>query len=78
MSIRRNGVLEGEGRGSAVLGNPAISAAWRANKLLEFGISLEPGDIVISGAFMKMLPFQAGDRFVFSLTSQPDLTVLLS
>jgi 2-keto-4-pentenoate hydratase len=75
MSIRHNGAPAGEGVGSAVLGNPALSAAWLANKLLEFGVSLEPGDVVISGAFLKMLPFQAGDQFVFSLTSQPDLTV---
>ena len=52
-----------------------IAVAWLANKLLEFGVSLEPGDIVISGAFMKMLSFKTGDEFVFSLTGQPDLTV---
>jgi 2-keto-4-pentenoate hydratase len=78
MTIRHNGTPAGEGVGSAVLGNPALSAAWLANKLQEFGVSLEPGDIIISGAFMKMLPFQAGDRFTFSLTSQPDLTVTFS
>jgi len=78
MSVRHNGAPAGEGVGSAVLGNPALSAAWLANKLLEFGIPLEPGDIVISGAFMKMLPFQAGDQFVFSLTGQPDLAVTFS
>jgi 2-keto-4-pentenoate hydratase len=75
MTIRKNGEPAGESLGAAVLGHPANAAAWLANKLLEFGVSLEPGDIVISGAFMKMLPFQAGDDFVFSLTSQPDLVV---
>jgi 2-keto-4-pentenoate hydratase len=78
MSIRHNGAPAGEGVGSAVLGNPAVSAAWLANKLIELGEPLEPGDVVISGAFMKMLAFQAGDQFVFSLTSQPDLTVTFS
>lgn len=78
MNIRKNGEPAGEGMGSAVLGNPANSAAWLANKLLEFGVSLEPGDMIISGAFMKMLPFAAGDEFVFSLTSQPDLMVTIS
>ena len=62
MSIRKNGALAGEGLGSAVLGNPAIAAAWLAN----------------NGAFMKMLPFEAGDQFVFSLSTQPDLTVTFS
>jgi 2-keto-4-pentenoate hydratase len=77
MTMRHNGALAGESVGSVVLGNPANSAAWLANKLLEFGISLQAGDVVISGAFMKMLPFQAGDEFVFSLSGQPDLTVTI-
>lgn len=75
MTIHHNGTLSAEGLGSAALGHPAISTAWLANKLLEFGISLERGDIVISGGITKMLPVKAGDEFVFSLTSQPSVTV---
>ena len=75
MSIHHNGTLAAEGLGSAALGHPATSTAWLANKLLEFGVSLEPGDVVISGGITKMLPVKAGDEFVFSLTDQPSLTV---
>jgi 2-keto-4-pentenoate hydratase len=78
MQIRHNGELAAEGVGSAALGNPARSTAWLANKLLEFGVSLEPGDVVISGGITKMLPVVAGDEFVFSLTGQPDLTLKFS
>jgi len=78
MRISHNGAPAGEGLGSAVLGNPAHSAAWLANKLLQFGVSLEPGDVVISGAFMKMIPFGPRDEFVFSLTGQPDLKVTIA
>jgi 2-keto-4-pentenoate hydratase len=78
MTIHHNGELAAEGLGSAALGHPAKSTAWLANKLLEFGVSLEPGDIVISGGITKMLPVKAGDEFVFSLTSQPSLTVTFS
>jgi 2-keto-4-pentenoate hydratase len=78
MTIHHNGVPAAEGVGSAALGHPAISTAWLANKLLEFGVSLEPGDIVISGGITKMLPVKAGDEFVFSLTGQPSLTVAFS
>src|ERR1041385_9040813 len=46
MTIHHNGELAAEGLGSAALGHPAISTAWLANKLLEFGVSLEPGDVV--------------------------------
>jgi 2-keto-4-pentenoate hydratase len=75
MTIHHNGELAAEGLGSAALGHPATSTAWLANKLLEFGVSLEPGDVVISGGITKMLPVKAGDEFRFSLTGQPDLTV---
>jgi 2-keto-4-pentenoate hydratase len=78
MSIQHNGTHAAEGLGSAALGHPAISTAWLANKLLEFGVSLEPGDVVISGGITKMLPVKAGDKFVFSLTGQPALTVTFS
>ena len=78
MKISQNGQLAAEGPASAVMGNPANSAAWLANKLHEFGVSLEPGDAVISGGITKMLPVRAGDQFVFSLTGQPDLRVSFS
>ena len=75
MTIHHNGELAAEGLGAAALGHPATSTAWLANKLLEFGVSLEPGDIVISGGITKMLPVKAGDEFLFSLTGQPSVTV---
>lgn len=75
MAIHQNGKLAAEGLGSAALGHPAVSTAWLANKLLEFGVSLEPGDIVISGGITKMLPVRAGDEFLFSLTGQPSVKV---
>lgn len=78
MTIHHNGKLAAEGLGSAALGHPATSTAWLANKLLEFGVSLEPGDVVISGGITKMLPVKAGDEFRFTLTGQPDLTVSFS
>jgi 2-keto-4-pentenoate hydratase len=78
LQIRHNGALAAEGLGSAVLGHPAASAAWLVNKLAAFGVGLEPGDVVISGAICKMLPAKRGDRFEFSLTGQPALTVTFS
>ncbi|HLF26323.1 MAG TPA: fumarylacetoacetate hydrolase family protein [Anaerolineae bacterium] len=76
MTIHHNDVLAAEGLGAAALGHPALSTAWLANKLSEFGVALEPGDIVISGGITKMLPVKAGDQFVFTLTGQPMVTVM--
>jgi len=78
MTIHHNGELVAEGLGSAALGSPLRSTAWLANKLLQFGVSLEPGDVVISGGITKMFPVKAGDKFHFTLTGQPDLTVSFS
>jgi 2-keto-4-pentenoate hydratase len=78
MTIHHNGQLAAEGLSSAALGHPARSTAWLANKLLQYGVSLEPGDIVISGGITKMLPVKAGDEFRFTLSGQPDLTVTFS
>jgi 2-keto-4-pentenoate hydratase len=75
MTIHHNGALAAEGVGAAALGHPAVSTAWLANKLSEFGVALAPGDIVISGGITKMLPVRAGDEFVFTLTGQPTVTV---
>jgi 2-keto-4-pentenoate hydratase len=78
MTIRHNGELAAQGLGSAALGHPAASTAWLANKMVEFGVALEPGDIVISGGITKMLDVKPGDSFRFTLAGQPDLTVAFS
>jgi 2-keto-4-pentenoate hydratase len=78
MAIHHNGALAAEGVGGAALGHPATSTAWLANKLAEFGVGLEPGDVVISGGITRMLPVKAGDRFELSLTGQPTLAVSFS
>ena len=75
MRIQQNGELAAEGVGKAALGHPAKSTAWLVNKLWGLGVTLKPGDIVISGGITKMLPVKAGDEFVFSLSGQPDLAV---
>jgi len=50
----------GSGAGVEVLGNPAVSVAWLANKLSEFGLTLRPDDIVLSGSIIRMLEITAG------------------
>lgn len=48
--------------GTEVLGTPAASIAWLANKLAEFGLSLEAGMRVMSGSFTRQYELKAGDR----------------
>jgi 2-keto-4-pentenoate hydratase len=45
------------------LKNPALAVAWLANTLSRFGVTLNLGDIVMSGAWMPVVPAKQGDVF---------------
>lgn len=57
-----NGEAMERSDGSVVLGNPVHSVVWLANKLAEFGWSLEAGMRVMSGSFTKQYPIALGDH----------------
>lgn len=57
-----NGAEVASGRGEGVLGNPLNSVAWLAGKLAEFGRSLAPGDLIMSGSLTRQFPLAPGDR----------------
>jgi 2-keto-4-pentenoate hydratase len=61
-SLLRNGTVEQEGEASAVLGNPVTAVAWLANKLGEFGIAFSPGDVILTGSFVRAIRISAGDE----------------
>jgi 2-oxo-hept-3-ene-1,7-dioate hydratase/2-keto-4-pentenoate hydratase len=63
-SLSINGTIEQSGVASAVMGNPINAVAWLANKLHEFGVVPEPGHVILSGSFIKAIPFESGDTVV--------------
>lgn len=63
-TLSKNGVVEEQGESSAVLGNPVTAVAWLANKLGEFGISFSPGDVILTGSFIKAIRIEPGDEIV--------------
>ncbi len=63
MVLEKNGEIMSTGAGAAVWGHPAASVAWLANRLAAFDISLEEGEIVLSGAITAAVDAQAGDFF---------------
>jgi len=75
MLIHKSGSRVAEGLGAASLGHPARAVAWLARKLTSFGVSLQPGDIVLSGALSGAVPVEKGDVFVLEIHSQPPLMV---
>src|ERR1700733_2588907 len=59
--VALNGREVATGVGSAVLDNPLNSIKWLAQKLGEYGRSLRPGDIVMTGSFVRQFPLRPGD-----------------
>jgi 2-keto-4-pentenoate hydratase len=59
-----NGSVEESGVAGAVMGNPINAVAWLANKLHEYGVTPEAGHVILSGSFIKAIPFQVGDTVV--------------
>jgi 2-keto-4-pentenoate hydratase len=62
--VQLNGQEVATGFGSAVLGNPLNSVRWLAAKLVEYGRSLRPGDIVMTGSFVRQFALHPGDAAV--------------
>jgi 2-keto-4-pentenoate hydratase len=62
-TLRRNGEVVAEGRGDAVLGDPAIAVAWLAEKVAGFGVRLLAGDIVLPGSCTRAIDARPGDEF---------------
>ncbi|WP_298668324.1 fumarylacetoacetate hydrolase family protein [uncultured Sphingomonas sp.] len=65
--VTKNGAPLSEGYGSAVQGNPAEAVAWLANTLGQYGVSLNAGDVILSGSLVPLAPAVAGDRFEMTL-----------
>ena len=63
-SLSINGQVMESGAASAVMGNPINAVVWLANKLHEFGVAMQPGDVILSGSFVKAIPFGAGDTIL--------------
>lgn len=61
--VRRNNVKILEGDGVAVMGTPVNAIAWLANRLGNFGVTLNAGDIVLPGALAPFAPIAPGETF---------------
>lgn len=56
-----NGERVDSAPGANVMGDPAASVAWLANRLSEFGHSLQAGNRIMSGSFTRQFPICQGD-----------------
>ena len=67
MVLTRQGSLVDTGAGAAALGDPVKVVAWLANTLGRYGVSLNAGEIILSGSLVPLAPICAGDRFTLEL-----------
>jgi 2-keto-4-pentenoate hydratase len=61
MVMENKGDQVSVGAGIACLGNPLIAALWLARKMVEVGMPLKAGDVVMTGALGPMAPVVPGD-----------------
>ncbi len=61
MVMENKGDQVSVGAGVACLGNPLIAALWLARKMVEVGMPLKAGDVVMTGALGPMAPVVPGD-----------------
>lgn len=69
VAVTKNGEALSEGYGHAVQGDPAQAVAWLANTLGAHGVTLDAGDVILSGSLVPLAPAVKGDRFEMTLSN---------
>ncbi|MCC5868004.1 MAG: hypothetical protein JJU27_05790 [Gammaproteobacteria bacterium] len=66
VDVTMNGEVAARGEATQVLdGQPLSAVDWLYRTLPEFGLALQPGDLVATGAMMPPLEVRPGDQVVF-------------
>jgi 2-keto-4-pentenoate hydratase len=78
MALYKNGVLQNTGVGAAALGDPVKCVAWLANKLANYGITLQAGEVVLSGALSAAIEANPGDEFNVKFAELGEVSVKFS
>ncbi|MEO0633117.1 MAG: 2-oxo-hept-4-ene-1,7-dioate hydratase [Pseudomonadota bacterium] len=62
--VHRNGAVEETGLGAGVLNDPVESVVWLARRMAQYGQSIEPGQIVLSGSFIRPVECPPGTEIL--------------
>ena len=69
MVVSKNGEVISRGMGSAAMGDPVTCVSWLANTLGSYGISLDAGDVILSGSLVPLEPINVGDQMRLTLST---------
>ncbi|MQQ07801.1 2-oxo-hepta-3-ene-1,7-dioic acid hydratase [Epibacterium sp. SM1979] len=58
----RNGEIEETGLGAGVLNDPVESVVWLARRMAAYGQKIEPGQVILSGSFIRPVECPSGTR----------------
>lgn len=58
----RDDEIEETGLGAGVLNDPVESVVWLSRRMAHYGQSIEPGQIILSGSFIRPVECPAGSR----------------
>lgn len=61
--VKRDGVVEETGLGAGVLDDPVMGIVWLVQRLAQYGRGIEPGQIVLSGSFIRPVEAPPGSVF---------------
>jgi len=76
--LYKNGVIEESGVAAAVLNHPANGIAWLAKKYADHGLSLEPGQVILSGSFTSAVKVKSGDTIHADFKEMGSITCYFS
>lgn len=60
--VKRDGVVEETGLGAGVLDDPVTGIIWLARRMAQYGQRIEPGQIILSGSFIRAMECPSGSR----------------
>lgn len=58
--VKRDGVVEETGLGAGVLDDPVTGIVWLARRMAHYGQRIEPGQIILSGSFIRAMECPPG------------------
>lgn len=61
--VQRDGVVEETGLGAGVLNDPVTGILWLVHRLADHGMGIAPGEVLLSGSFIRPIEAPPGSRF---------------